>query len=73
MAEEPRRFNDVFQSLPTTIFEEMSLLAAKHGSTNLGQGFPDNELEGPEGMKQAVARCVGVCAAADTAGRAGCC
>lgn len=28
----------------------------QHQSTNLGQGFPDNELEGPEGMKQAVAR-----------------
>ena len=26
-----RRFNDVFSSLPTTVFEEMSLLAAKVG------------------------------------------
>ncbi|KAL4431641.1 hypothetical protein ABPG77_001483 [Micractinium sp. CCAP 211/92] len=48
-----RRFNDTFSALPTTVFEEMSLLAAKHNSTNLGQGFPDNELEGPEGMKKA--------------------
>lgn len=45
------RFNAVFQSLPTTVFEEMSILAAKHESTNLGQGFPDTELEGPESMK----------------------
>lgn len=37
-----RRFNDIFSALPTTVFEEMSLLAARHGSTNLGQGFPDN-------------------------------
>jgi len=39
---EGRRFNDTFSQLPTTVFEEMSLLAAKHNSTNLGQGFPDN-------------------------------
>lgn len=49
-----RRFNSTFSSLPTTIFEQMSLLAAKHQSTNLGQGFPDNELEGPESMKKVV-------------------
>ena len=30
-----RQFNDVFSSLPTTVFEEMSLLAAKHQSVNL--------------------------------------
>lgn len=40
------------------VFEEMSLLAAKHQSINLGQGFPDNELEGPEAMKQAANRWV---------------
>lgn len=51
-----RRFNSTFSSLPTTIFEQMSLLAAKHQSTNLGQGFPDNELEGPESMKKVVSR-----------------
>ena len=32
---EPRRFNDVFSGLPTTVFEEMSLLAAQHQSVNL--------------------------------------
>ena len=51
------RFNAVFQSLPTTVFEEMSILAAKHESTNLGQGFPDTELEGPESMKAIASRC----------------
>jgi aspartate/methionine/tyrosine aminotransferase len=50
------RFNDVFSSLPTTIFEQMSQLAAKHGSINLGQGFPDSELEGPASMKDEVTR-----------------
>ena len=32
---QPRQFNGVFSSLPTTVFEEMSLLAAKHQSVNL--------------------------------------
>ncbi len=43
--------NTVFGQLPTTVFEEMSRLAAEHKSINLGQGFPDDELEGPEMMK----------------------
>ncbi|KAI3436192.1 hypothetical protein D9Q98_002247 [Chlorella vulgaris] len=47
-------FNTTFSELPTTVFETMSLLAAKHQSTNLGQGFPDNELEGPASMKELV-------------------
>jgi L-glutamine---4-(methylsulfanyl)-2-oxobutanoate aminotransferase len=50
------RFNDVFSSLPTTIFEKMSRLAADHQSINLGQGFPDRELEGPSTMKDEVTR-----------------
>jgi hypothetical protein len=49
-------FNTTFSELPTTVFETMSLLAAKHQSTNLGQGFPDNELEGPASMKELVNR-----------------
>ncbi|KAL6766396.1 hypothetical protein ACKKBG_A35870 [Auxenochlorella protothecoides x Auxenochlorella symbiontica] len=48
-----RGFNSTFGGLPTTIFELMSQLAARHGSINLGQGFPDNELEGPASMKEA--------------------
>ena len=32
-------------------------LAAQHQSTNLGQGFPDDELEGPASMKEIVHRC----------------
>ncbi|MCA1845956.1 MAG: aminotransferase class I/II-fold pyridoxal phosphate-dependent enzyme, partial [Actinobacteria bacterium] len=33
------------QPFTTTIFNEMSLLAARTGSINLGQGFPD--VDGP--------------------------
>jgi aspartate/methionine/tyrosine aminotransferase len=33
--------NPLFESLPVSIFEEMSLAAAKHDAVNLGQGFPD--------------------------------
>ncbi|KAG7670227.1 hypothetical protein Ndes2526B_g06637 [Nannochloris sp. 'desiccata'] len=50
------RFNDVFSSLPTTVFEKMSRLAAEHCSINLGQGYPDREFEGPNRMKDEVAR-----------------
>ena len=31
------------QGLGTTIFAEMSALAAQHGAINLGQGFPDTD------------------------------
>jgi aspartate/methionine/tyrosine aminotransferase len=33
--------NPQFETMPVSIFEEMSLAAAKHGAVNLGQGFPD--------------------------------
>ena len=33
--------NPVFASLPTSIFEVMSMAARQHGAVNLGQGFPD--------------------------------
>ncbi len=39
------------QGLGTTIFAEMSALALKTGSINLGQGFPD--VDGPDVIKQA--------------------
>ena len=35
--------NDLLQNLGTTVFTVMSALAAKHGSINLGQGFPDTD------------------------------
>ena len=40
----------------TTIFTEMSALAAQHGAINLGQGFPD--FPGPEFVKQAAAAAI---------------
>ena len=45
--------NRVFASLPTTIFEVMSRLAATHGAVNLGQGFPDSL--GPEDVRRKAA------------------
>ena len=52
-----RSFNSALTGLPTTIFEVMSGLSRECQSVNLGQGFPDDELEGPASMKAAVARC----------------
>jgi N-succinyldiaminopimelate aminotransferase len=48
--------NPVFADLPTTIFEEMSGLARRHGAINLGQGFPDDP--GPEDVRRAAADAV---------------
>ncbi|HVF36461.1 MAG TPA: aminotransferase [Sphingomicrobium sp.] len=31
----------LYDQMETSVFERMSLLAAKHGAVNLGQGFPD--------------------------------
>jgi aspartate/methionine/tyrosine aminotransferase len=56
MTESPKRFNATFCALPTTIFERMSRMAAETGSINLGQGFPDRELEGPASLKNEVFR-----------------
>jgi aspartate/methionine/tyrosine aminotransferase len=33
--------NPLYETMKTSVFERMSLLAAKHGAVNLGQGFPD--------------------------------
>jgi aspartate/methionine/tyrosine aminotransferase len=33
--------NPIYEEMQTSVFERMSLLAAKHGAVNLGQGFPD--------------------------------
>ncbi|HEY0270025.1 MAG TPA: aminotransferase [Sphingomonas sp.] len=45
--------NPIYADLPTTIFEEMSMLARQNGAINLGQGFPDGD--GPEDVRQAAA------------------
>ena len=33
--------NPIYEQMKTSVFERMSLAAAKHGAVNLGQGFPD--------------------------------
>ena len=33
--------NLLYETMKTSVFERMSLLAVKHGAVNLGQGFPD--------------------------------
>lgn len=33
--------NPQFEAMPVSVFEEMSLAAARHSAINLGQGFPD--------------------------------
>jgi N-succinyldiaminopimelate aminotransferase len=46
--------NPVFSSLPTSIFQHMTMLALKHDALNLGQGFPDED--GPLSLRQVAAR-----------------
>lgn len=41
--------NPLFANMPTTIFEEMSVLARAHDAINLGQGFPDED--GPNAIR----------------------
>ena len=33
--------NPLYERMPVSVFERMSLAAAQHGAVNLGQGFPD--------------------------------
>lgn len=46
--------NPVFSSLPTSIFQHMTMLALKHDALNLGQGFPDQD--GPISLREVAAR-----------------
>jgi len=46
--------NPLYETMATSVFERMSLLAAKHGAVNLGQGFPD--FGWPEPILEAAAR-----------------
>jgi aspartate/methionine/tyrosine aminotransferase len=48
--------NNIFAGLPTSIFEEMSVLARQHQAINLGQGFPDDP--GPEDVRRKAAEAV---------------
>ena len=49
--------NTLLSSMGTTIFTVMSALAARHGSINLGQGFPDTE--GPADVVRAAQDALG--------------
>jgi N-succinyldiaminopimelate aminotransferase len=46
--------NPVFTSLPTSIFQHMTMQALKHDAINLGQGFPDQD--GPLSLREVAAR-----------------
>ena len=46
--------NPVFSSLPTSIFQHMTMLALKHEALNLGQGFPDQD--GPICLREVAAK-----------------
>ena len=46
--------NPLYETMPTSVFERMSLAAAEHGAVNLGQGFPD--FGWPEAILEAAAR-----------------
>jgi N-succinyldiaminopimelate aminotransferase len=46
--------NPLYEQMPTSVFERMSLAAVKHGAVNLGQGFPD--FGWPEEILDAAAR-----------------
>jgi N-succinyldiaminopimelate aminotransferase len=48
--------NSIYAALPTTVFAEMSGLAAQLGAINLGQGFPDDP--GPEAVRAKAAEAV---------------
>jgi aspartate/methionine/tyrosine aminotransferase len=48
--------NSIYAALPTTVFAEMSGLAAQLGAINLGQGFPDDP--GPEAVRAKAADAV---------------
>lgn len=46
--------NPLYEQMKTSVFERMSLAAARHGAVNLGQGFPD--FGWPEEILDAAAR-----------------
>ena len=48
--------NAIYSTLPTTVFAEMSGLAAQLGAINLGQGYPDDP--GPEAVRARAAEAV---------------
>ncbi len=50
--------NPLYETMPTSVFERMSLAATRHGAVNLGQGFPD--FGWPDEILDAAARALKV-------------
>ncbi len=48
--------NPLYEQMPVSVFERMSLAAVEHGAINLGQGFPD--FGWPDAVLEAAARAV---------------
>jgi len=48
--------NPLYETMPVSVFERMSLAAVNHGAVNLGQGFPD--FGWPDEILQAAAHAV---------------
>ena len=48
--------NPLYEQMATSVFERMSLAAARHGAINLGQGFPD--FGWPQEILEAAAKAV---------------
>jgi aspartate/methionine/tyrosine aminotransferase len=48
--------NPLYEQMETSVFERMSLAAARHGAVNLGQGFPD--FGWPDEILEAAAKAV---------------
>ena len=48
--------NSLYETMPTSVFERMSLAAAAHDAVNLGQGFPD--FGWPEAILEAAAAAI---------------
>ena len=48
--------NPLYEQMETSVFERMSLAAARHGAVNLGQGFPD--FGWPDAILEAAATAV---------------
>ena len=48
--------NPLYETMETSVFERMSLAAARHDAVNLGQGFPD--FGWPDAILEAAARAV---------------
>jgi methionine aminotransferase len=46
--------NPIYEQMPTSVFERMSLAATRHGAVNLGQGFPDFPV--PERLVESLER-----------------